>query len=46
MTKFRKTQKRLGARIADFAKGSQSREAKVQNRWENGGYHKPGSNNK
>lgn len=44
--KQRNKQKRLDARRSDFAKGSQSKEGKVQNRWDNGGYHRPGSNNK
>jgi hypothetical protein len=44
--KGRKAQKRLLRRQADHKRGSQSNEAKVKNRWEAGGFHKPGSNNK
>jgi len=39
----RKAMKRLDARRRDFDKGSTSNEGKVQNRWNNGGYHRPGS---
>lgn len=39
----RKVMKRLNRRVIDWTGGSQSKEGKVQNRWDNGGYHKPGS---
>lgn len=44
--KRKKAMARLDARRRDFDKGTQSREAKVQNRWDAKGYHRPGSNNK
>lgn len=44
--KLRKKLKKLHARQKDFDAGSQSREAKVQNRFENGGFHRPGSMSK
>jgi hypothetical protein len=44
--KSKNVAKRKEARILDFLRGSQSKEGKVQNRWDNGGYHKPGSNKK
>jgi len=46
MAKGRKMMKRLDVRRRDFDKGSQSKEGKVQNRWDAGGYHRPGSNKK
>lgn len=42
----KKRQKKLDRRLSDFFKGSQSKEAQVQNRWENRGFHIPGSFNK
>jgi hypothetical protein len=44
--KGRKALKRLQARRKDFDKGSESKESKVQMRWETNGYHRPGSNQK
>jgi hypothetical protein len=44
--KAKKVMKRLDRRRADFDKGTQSHEGKVQNRWDAKGYHRPGSNNK
>lgn len=41
-----KRKARLQARQKDFLSGTQSKESKVQQRWESRGYHKPGSNNK
>lgn len=46
MKRGKKLRRRLDRRVSDFLKGSQSNEAKVSNRWNNGGYHKPGSFNK
>jgi hypothetical protein len=34
---------KLSIRVRDFMRGSQSKEGKVQARWDSGGYHKPGS---
>jgi hypothetical protein len=46
-TKRAKTQRRLEARRKDFDRGPQSPSQDVQGtRWRNGGYHRPGSNNK
>ena len=41
----RKANKRLAVRLADFAKGPQGHDRTVQ-QWEDGGFHKPGSNKK
>lgn len=41
--KARKARARLRGRQQDFDRGSQSKEGKVQNRWDAGGYHRPGS---
>lgn len=45
--KKRKAMKRLDARRRDFDKGPQAQSQDRQRwRWEAGGYHRPGSNNK
>ena len=45
--KGRKAEKRLSARLQDFARGSAGKTIDRQgSRWASGGFHKPGSNKK
>lgn len=38
-----KAHKRLSARIADYERGGESKDAGPKKRWSSGGYHRPGS---